>query len=337
MKNPHNANDNANAMLLGIRALVADDLSAFNAAIHAELASSVPLTREITQHIFQTKGKQLRPLLVILSARAFSPNNPLQKRHLEIAAVIEFVHTATLLHDDVVDHSLLRRGQQTANAIWGNAASVLVGDFLYSRAFQILARNHNPQIMHILSETTNAIAEGEVMQLMNQHDADLSEENYFHVITQKTAKLFSAAAEIGALLHPNEARGQQAMASYGMHLGITFQVIDDLLDYETSAEVTGKNIGDDLAEGKATYPLIFAMKHATSEKAAFIQNAIRNGDANALPQVVAILEETKAFTATRNKALEHANYAKQALKIIPASPYRQAMEDLVEFAVQRVY
>lgn len=337
MKNPHVPSENANNTLHNIRTLIADDLSAFNNAIHTELASSVPLTREITQHIFQTKGKQLRPLLVILSARAFLPSNPLQKRHLEIAIVIEFVHTATLLHDDVVDHSLLRRGQQTANAIWGNAASVLVGDFLYSRAFQILARNHNPQIMHILSETTNAIAEGEVMQLMNQHDADLSEENYFHVITQKTAKLFSAAAEIGALLHPGEKRGQSAMAAYGLHLGITFQMIDDLLDYETSAEVTGKNIGDDLAEGKVTYPLIFAMKHTTPEKAALIQNAIRHGDVSALPDVVSILEETKAFTATRNKALEHAAYAKQALTVIPASPYRQAMEELVGFAVQRVY
>src|SRR3989338_681723 len=195
-------------ILQDIRALIADDLIAFDELIQEKLSSNVPLIREIIQHIFKTKGKRLRPLLLILAAHAFSAGKPLQKKHLEIAIVIEFVHTATLLHDDVVDHSNLRRGQQTANAIWGNAASVLVGDFLYSRAFQILARHNDPRVMQILSETTNVIAEGEVIQLMNQHDANLSEENYFHVITQKTAKLFSAASKIGAILQNASAEHQ---------------------------------------------------------------------------------------------------------------------------------
>lgn len=329
--------ENPTDTLQDIRALVASDLDAFDRLIHEELSSSVPLTREITHHIFKTKGKRLRPLLVILAALAFSKNKPLEKKHIELAVVIEFVHTATLLHDDVVDHSSLRRGQQTANAIWGNAASVLVGDFLYSRAFQILARHNNTGILNILSEATNAIAEGEVLQLMNQHDADLSEKNYFHVITQKTAKLFSAATEIGALLENAGNTNQKAMSDYGLHLGITFQIIDDLLDYETSADITGKNIGDDLQEGKATLPLIYAMQNATPEKSLFIRTAIKNGDVNALSEIIAILKETNALNATRDKALIQAQLAQQALRDIPESKYRQAMQDLILFATQRSF
>src|SRR3990167_1363806 len=337
MKNLALTIEDPTKILQDIRALIANDLAAFDALIQEELSSSVPLTREVTQHIFKTKGKRLRPLLVILAAHAFSAGKPLEKGHLEIAVVIEFVHTATLLHDDVVDHSNLRRGQQTANAIWGNAASVLVGDFLYSRAFQILARHNDLRVMQVLSETTNAIAEGEVMQLMNQHDADLSEENYFHVIAQKTAKLFSAATEIGALLENAGKQAQKAMADYGLHLGITFQMIDDLLDYETSADITGKNIGDDLSEGKATFPLIFAMQNTSSEKSEVIHNAIKEGDVNALSEILVILKETNAFTATRSKAQHHALLAKHALKNIPNSDYRQAMEDLILFATHRVF
>lgn len=329
--------ENSTEKLAHIRALLADDLQAFDQLIQAELASSVPLTREITQHIFKTKGKQLRPLLVILAAHAFSAGKPLEKRHLELAVVIEFVHTATLLHDDVVDHSSLRRGQKTANAIWGNAASVLVGDFLYSRAFQILARLNHVSVMQVLSETTNAIAEGEVLQLMNQHDANLSEENYFHVITQKTAKLFSAASKIGAILESTNEDNQISMANYGLHLGITFQMIDDLLDYESSASITGKNIGDDLRDGKATFPLIYAMQQTSAEKSALIKNAIQQGDDAALEIILTILKETDAFTATRNKAYEHATLANNALKNIPDSRYRNAMQELIVFAVQRSY
>ncbi|MCX7120731.1 MAG: polyprenyl synthetase family protein [Gammaproteobacteria bacterium] len=329
--------EHSTGILQRIRALVADDLTAVDHLIHKELSSSVPLTREITQHIFKTKGKRLRPLLVILASHAFAKNKTLSAMHYDLAVVIEFVHTATLLHDDVVDHSDLRRGQQTANAIWGNAGSVLVGDFLYSRAFQILSRHDQRDVMRVLSQTTNAIAEGEVMQLMNQHDADLSIDNYFHVITQKTAQLFSAATEIGAILENTNQTIQHTMAKYGMYLGIIFQIIDDLLDYETSADVTGKNIGDDLAEGKATLPLIYAMQNTSPEKSRFIQDAIKNGDANALPEILIILKESNAFELTRNKAEEYAVLAHAELKNIPESPYKTALKELITFAVKRNY
>jgi octaprenyl-diphosphate synthase len=325
------------SLLQSIRDMVATDLNAVDDHMQLALISSVPLTRDITQHIFKTKGKQLRPLLVLLAAHAFANGQSLQKKHYELAIVIEFVHTATLLHDDVIDHSELRRGKKTANAIWGNAASVLVGDFLYSRAFQMLACHQHAAIMHELSETTNAIAEGEILQLMNQHDAELTEEKYFHVITQKTAKLFSSAAKIGAILENATAAHQQALSDYGLHLGIVFQMIDDLLDYETSSDITGKNIGDDLNEGKATFPLIHAIKNTDAEKSLLIKEAIKNGNLDLLPTILCALKETDAFTATRKKAQEHALLANAALSKIPASPYRQAMEDLVVFAMKRGY
>ena len=325
------------ALLQRIRALVADDLTAIDRLMQEELSSSVPLTREITQHIFKNKGKQLRPLLMALTAHAVTNRNTLEKKHYELAIVIEFVHTATLLHDDVVDHSELRRGQHTANVTWGNAASVLVGDFLYSRAFQILARHTYPDIMRILSETTNAIAEGEVLQLMNQHDAELTEENYFHVITQKTAQLFSAASEIGALLEHAPIEIQKAMAHYGLQLGIIFQIIDDLLDYEISSDITGKNRGDDLNEGKATLPLIYAMQHTIPEKADIIRNAVKNNSAHQLDVIVKILHETDALIMARKKAEEKAQLALHALTAIPNSVYRRALEELVVFAAQRNY
>lgn len=329
--------ENPTEILQQIRGLIASDLIRIDECIYDELSSSVPLTREITQHIFKMKGKRLRPLLVILSALAFSPSKKLEKKQYDIATVLEFVHTATLLHDDVVDHSDLRRGQHSANAIWGNAASVLVGDFLYSRAFQMLARHSDTAVMQVLAETTNAIAEGEVMQLMNQHDPDLSENNYFHVIKQKTAQLFSAAAEIGAILENATDTDRKAMKTYGLHLGIVFQIIDDLLDYETSADITGKNIGDDLAEGKATLPLIYAIQRTTKENAAFIRDAIKQGDITALEKIKSVLSETDAFAATRHKAQEHAELAYNALQAIPDSHYRQAMEKLIVFAVKRIY
>lgn len=328
---------NSAMTLQQIRTLVAHDLQAIDNLIYQELSSSVPLTREITEHIFKTKGKRLRPLLVILAAHVCSNNKPLSIIHYELAIVIEFVHTATLLHDDVVDHSDLRRGEKTVNAIWGNAASVLVGDFLYSRAFQILARHDHGNIMRVLSQTTNAIAEGEVMQLMNQHDADLSEENYFHVIKQKTAQLFSAATEIGALLENAEKTVQNALSEYGLYLGIAFQIIDDLLDYEASAATTGKNIGDDLAEGKATLPLIYAMQNTTSEKSLFISNAIKKGDASALTKILIILKESNAYALTRQKAQDYVALACAALQKMPHSPYQKALADLVTFAVERNY
>lgn len=329
--------ENSTEILQKIRALVVDDLEAVDRLIYEELSSSVPLTRDVTQHIFKQKGKRLRPLLVILAARAFTHHQPLQHRHYEMAVVIEFVHTATLLHDDVNDHSDLRRGQRTANAIWGNAASVLVGDFLYSRAFQILARRSDATVMSVLSETTNALAEGEVMQLMNQHDPDLSENNYFRVITQKTAKLFSAAAEIGAILVNASNQDRKAMADYGLHVGIIFQLVDDLLDYETSAEITGKNIGDDLSEGKATLPLIYAIQNTTPDNAKLIRTAIQQGNIHALPKILVVLKETNAFEITRKKAIERARLASATLNNIPESKYRQALQDLITFAVRREY
>lgn len=325
----------AEERLARIRALVTNDLANISEFIHRELSSNVPLTRDITDHIFQTKGKQLRPLLSILSTHACAPAIGLTEAHYAIAAIIEFVHTATLLHDDVVDHSSLRRGKRTANDIWGNAASVLVGDFLYSRAFQILSRHHHPRIMQVLSETTNAIAEGEVQQLMNQRDAHLTEEKYFHVITQKTARLFSAAAEMSAVLQNAGPVIENAMACYGLHLGLAFQIIDDLLDYESSAEITGKNIGDDLSEGKATLPLIYAIQTTSDDNASRIRDSIKNGDLTELDFILHVLHETNALEKTRNKAREHIQLADNALEKIPTSQYRDALKELLVFAVER--
>lgn len=327
--------ENSAKTLESIRALVTEDLAAVDALIHTELSSSVPLTREITQHIFKGKGKRIRPLLVILASHALSNMKNLTVRHYELATVIEFVHTATLLHDDVVDHSEKRRGQTTANAIWGNAGSVLVGDFLYSRAFQILARHQQPTIMQVLSKTTNAIAEGEVMQLMNQHDPMLTRDNYFHVITQKTAQLFSAAAEVGAILAKANPTQQQAIADYGLYLGIAFQIIDDILDYQASAEEIGKNIGDDLAEGKATLPLIIALEKTTNEKSALIRAAIQQGDSHCLSQILKILQETNALSDAQKQALRYANQARASLNNIPDSLYRNALTQLTQFSVTR--
>lgn len=328
--------ENSTEKLDAIRSLVINDLESIDQLISKEVASSVPLTQEVTRHIFKSKGKRLRPLLVILSAHALKKQE-LGTQHFELATVIEFVHTATLLHDDVVDHSLQRRGQRTANAIWGNLASVLVGDFLYSRAFQILARHNHIAIMRVLSEATNAIAEGEVMQLMNQNDADLTEENYFKVIIQKTAKLFSAATEIGAILQNANETEQKAMATYGLHLGIAFQIIDDLLDYYADSDITGKNLGDDLSEGKATLPLIYAIKESTQQQADLIRTAIRTADINLLPEIILILNNSQALSATKNKAIEHANLAQAALNNIPNSEYRDALQKLVLFSVERKY
>lgn len=328
---------NSTEILQRIRDLVSSDMDAVSHCIQSELSSNIPLAQQITQHIFKAPGKQLRPLLMMLVTRALFGDGALHSVHYELAVVIEFVHTATLLHDDVVDQSSLRRGQQTAHTIWGNAPSVLVGDFLYSRAFQMLSRYPQQDIMKTLSETTNAIAEGEIMQLMHQRNANLTEENYFHVITKKTARLFSACAEIGAILCACDATVRKNMAAFGLHIGIVFQLIDDLLDYETSADITGKNIGDDLMEGKMTLPLIIAIKKTNAENAAFIRNVIAYGDANALPAVLTILHDTNAFEITRARTKEIASEALQALQILPASRYRDALCDFVLFALERKY
>lgn len=324
------------SQLNGIRELLADDLAMVDQLITKELCSKVPLTQELTQYIFKSGGKRLRPLLVVLAANTFANQQTLNGAHHELAVIIEFVHTATLLHDDVVDNSHMRRGKKTANAIWSNQASVLVGDFLYSRAFQLLAKRKLPSVMAVLSEATAGIAEGEVLQLMNQYDANLSEENYYDVITQKTAMLFAAAAEIGAILgHAEEHR--QAMSIYGLHLGIAFQVIDDLLDYQASPEATGKNLGDDLAEGKATLPLIIAMQRSKPNEAKYIKQSIKTGDLSALPNIISLLNDTDALNATKKAALRHAKIAKEAITNLPTSPYHEALLDLVQFSVQRCF
>ncbi|WP_423062907.1 polyprenyl synthetase family protein [Candidiatus Paracoxiella cheracis] len=324
-----------------IRHPILEDFEAVNQLIVDELFSTVPLIQTIAQHIVRSGGKRIRPLIVLLSARAL--NYRQDSEHHELATVIEFIHTATLLHDDVVDKSELRRGQQTANDIWGNEASVLVGDFLYSRAFQILARRDNIPVMKVLANTTNQLSEGEVMQLMNQQDPDISESDYEEVIRRKTAQLFSAAAEIGALISTDDAALHKTMAEFGLHLGLAYQMVDDLLDYTASAEALGKNIGDDLAEGKATLPLIYAMHHAKPEHAKLIRHAIENADPQSdnhlknLDTILLALDETNARDYTLNCAKHHAKLALALLNHLPASPFCDSLKMLTEFVVGRKY
>jgi len=319
-----------------IRAPVKDDLKATDELICTELVSKVPLIQEITRHIVNSGGKRLRPLLVLLSARACGYQQQ-DTEHYELAAIIEFVHTATLLHDDVVDASELRRGKKTANALWGNQASVLVGDFLYSRAFQILARRSNIAVMQCLADTTNAIAEGEVQQLMNQHNPGISEANYYQVIYNKTAKLFESAAEIGAIITKQEQSVQKAMAEYGLYFGMAFQIADDILDYVSDTETLGKNIGDDLAEGKVTLPLIIAMKNGNAKQQTLIRDAIIHGRLDDMPAILQALDETNAIKYTQQQAQQYSNQALAALNYLANSPCRQSMIELIDFAINRRY
>lgn len=315
-----------------VYALVAEDMRAVNRLIAARLSSEVALINQMGQYIINSGGKRLRPILVLLSARAFGYRG---SHHIDLSTIVEFIHTATLLHDDVVDASELRRGQETANSIWGNAASVLVGDFLYSRSFEMMVEVGSMDVMKILAHTTNVIAEGEVMQLLNCHDADTTEARYLDVIRSKTAKLFEAAAELGAVLGSQGEEGRDAMRRYGMHLGTAFQLIDDVLDYSASPEETGKNIGDDLAEGKPTLPLIHVMRHGTKEQAALVRNAIEHGGRDVIQQVTAAIESTGAIAYTARSAQHEAEKALASLHVVPASPYRDAMYALAEFAVKR--
>lgn len=320
-------------LLQNIRSLVKNDLSIVDELIINELLSNIPLIQQITHHIMASGGKRLRPLVVLLSAKALGYQSG--NEHCELAAIIEFVHTATLLHDDVVDKSNLRRGQKTANSIWGNQASVLVGDFLYSRAFQLLTRRSNIPIMHALAKTTNAIAEGEVLQLMNRNNPNVNEASYMNVIHHKTAKLFESSAEIGAILGNKNARLQKAAAQYGLHLGFAFQIVDDILDYTADATVMGKNVGDDLAEGKATLPLIYALHHASPIQAKQIYQAIEKGGLKELKVVLQAIKETRACEYSFNKAREHAEQARLALEWLPDTPFRESMSDLITFVVNR--
>ena len=302
--------------------------------IRASLHSDVVLVRQVSEYIINSGGKRLRPVLVLLSAGAHGYEG---QAHYELAAVVEFIHTATLLHDDVVDESELRRGKETANALFGNAASVLVGDFLYSRAFQMMVAVDNMQVMRILSDATNVIAEGEVLQLLNCNDPDIDEENYLRVIRYKTAKLFEAAARLGSVIGQGSAEQQEALAQFGMHLGTAFQLIDDVLDYSGNFLETGKNIGDDLSEGKPTLPLLYAMKHGNPEQAAVIRQAIENGGLTEFQTVLKAIHETGALQYTRDQAQREIDTAKSALSVLPDSKYKTALVQLSDFAVSRSF
>lgn len=323
-------------LLNKIRECVTADLLAVDDLIVNQLFSDIPLIQQITRHIIAGGGKRLRPLLVLLSAKAggYQQGN----EHHELAAIIEFVHTATLLHDDVVDASKMRRGQQTANDRWGNQASVLVGDFLYSRSFQMLTRRSNIPIMQVLSDTTNAIAEGEVLQLMNCHDPDISEQAYYDVIHRKTAKLFESSAQIGAMLATTLTENQiKSLAEYGLQLGMAFQIIDDLLDYTANENTIGKHIGDDLAEGKATLPLIYTMANGTAKQTAHIKQAIEQGGLDDLSIILKSLAQTNAHGYCIQQAKTYARKALRSLQCIPESPYREALINLIHFVVNRGY
>jgi octaprenyl-diphosphate synthase len=313
-------------------ALIAEDMQAVDAVVRARLYSDVVLVRQVAEYIVTSGGKRMRPALVILVAGAFGYKGT---NHHELAAVVEFIHTATLLHDDVVDESALRRGRDTANAMFGNAASVLVGDFLYSRAFQMMVNVGDMRVMAVLSEATNIIAEGEVLQLMNVHDADVQIEGYLQVIRYKTAKLFEAAARLGALLGGADQETEMAMAAFGMHLGTAFQLVDDVLDYSGAEAETGKHLGDDLAEGKPTLPLIHVMQHGTPEQAACVRRAIETGGRDEFAAVLDAIRVTGALEETRRYAEAEIAIAKAALARLAPSAYKDSLLELSDFAVAR--
>ncbi len=315
-----------------IAALAADDRRAVDALISHSLESDVTLVSQVSQYIVMSGGKRLRPLIVLLAARALGYDGD---QHVRAAAIIEFIHTATLLHDDVVDSSSRRRGKDSANTVFGNQASVLVGDFLYSRAFQMMVDIGDMRIMQILADATNTIAAGEVMQLMNVHDPDTTEDDYRQVIYRKTARLFEAGAQVAAVLSQQDAAIETSMVDYGRHLGTAFQLVDDALDFAASAEELGKNIGDDLAEGKATLPLIYAMQNGTDEDRAIIRNAIVEGGLDQLERITSIIESTGALKYTARKAQEAADLAIAALTGLPDTNFRKALINIAELSVQR--
>lgn len=305
-----------------------------DAEISQQLHSEVSLVSQVAEYIVNSGGKRLRPVLVLLSGGAFGSITP---EHHKLAAIIEFIHTATLLHDDVVDGSGMRRGKPTANNLFGNAASVLVGDFIYSRAFQMMVGIKNIRVMEVLADATNIIAEGEVLQLLNCHDADIDDEAYLKVIHFKTAKLFEAATRLGAIMCNASAVDEDAMAKYGMHLGTAFQLIDDVLDFSGDASEIGKNVGDDLAEGKPTLPLLYAMRNGSPQQAQLIRNAIEHGGIENLQAVVEAVRETGALAHVTALAQQEADAACKAISHLAVSNYRQALVELSTFAVSRTY
>ena len=312
--------------------LVAQDIRGMDVVIEQRLKSDVPLVGQISRYIVAAGGKRLRPVLLLLMCGALGCRS---EQRLNLAAVVEFIHTATLLHDDVVDESTLRRGRATANEAFGNPASVLVGDFLYSRAFQMMLEAKDMRVMEVLAEATNVIAEGEVHQLVNMHDASLTEEIYLSVIRSKTAKLFEASARLAALLAKSDAALEAACANYGQALGTAFQVIDDVLDYDGEVAEMGKNLGDDLREGKVTLPLIVAMQKASPAQRALIQNAIEGGGFERMDEIIAIVHDTGALAVTRTRAAQEAQRAIDALSILPPSPYKEALHGLAAQLLER--
>jgi len=314
--------------------LIESDFAAVNQLIKKRLHSEVALINQLSNYIIYSGGKRLRPVLVLLSARALGYED---NHHINLAAIVEFIHTATLLHDDVVDASEKRRGNETANAIWGNEAAVLVGDFLYSRAFQMMVDCNSMRVMEILSDATNTIAEGEVLQLLNCHDPDTSEQRYMDVIHFKTAKLFEAAGQLGAIIANATPEQEFAMAKYGMYLGTAFQLVDDVLDYSSSSEEIGKNIGDDLAEGKPTLPLIRAMTVGSSQQKETIRKAITEGGREHIAEVMKAIEATDAIGYTAKIARDEANKALSMLSKIPDSRFKDALSSLAEFSINRTY
>ena len=315
-----------------MRALVSAEADKVDALLMANLKSEIQLINQLGGYIIQGGGKRIRPLIALLSAKSLGYAG---QQHIDIAAILELVHTATLLHDDVVDSSKLRRGRQTANDLWGTEASVLVGDFLYSRAFQMMVTLNNNKVLGVLADATNVIAEGEVMQLVNCHDPDITELRYLDTIKNKTAKLFEAAAGLGAILSGGNDKTTTAMNAYGMHLGTAFQLADDALDYSSSPDKLGKNIGDDLSEGKPTLPLLYAMWHGTAGQADTISEAIKTGGLDQLSVITAAIEATSAISYTKNLAEEEAKRALASIKDLPQSPYKEALEDLAQFSFRR--
>ena len=310
--------------------LMADEMRQVDAVIQRRLASKVALIDQIGHYIISAGGKRIRPMLVLLFSNALGFHGP---ERFELAATVEFIHTATLLHDDVVDESSLRRGRKTANALFGNAASVLVGDFVYSRAFQMMVSVNRMRVLEVLADATNVIAEGEVLQLMNMHDPDLAVQDYLRVIRFKTAKLFEASARLGAVLAEADAATEEACASYGRALGTAFQLVDDLLDYEGATELLGKNVGDDLREGKPTLPLLIAMERGSSSERELIRHAIEHGEVARLGEIVEIVRHTGAIDATRDAARAEADEARRQLSALKPSTHREA---LLEFCVRSI-
>ncbi|WP_077285541.1 octaprenyl diphosphate synthase [Cognaticolwellia aestuarii] len=316
-----------------IQTLAQQDMTAVNDLIFSKLHSDVALINQLGVYIVNGGGKRMRPLLTVLAARAIGYQG---SEHLQLAAIVEFIHTSTLLHDDVVDESNMRRGRETANAMFGNSASVLVGDFLYSRSFQMMSELNNLRIMDILSDATNIIAEGEVLQLMNCNDPDTTEDSYMQVIYCKTAKLFEAATRLAAVIANQDQATELAMLNYGKHLGTAFQLVDDIMDYTADAQEMGKNVGDDLAEGKPTLPLLYAMAHGNEQQRKMIRSAIENGDGmDHLNDILAAMKQTGSLVYTQKKAELEADKAINAIADLPETDYKQALISLAHIAANR--